>query len=401
MVDEYVFGEEYNFPEWGNFTWSSAQGSASSFSYDNGYAQDVRFNFIKQHTLNNTIEMNYRGPGEREPVFAFSHDFGSVSSASAVYTVGSAQVPAMRYLAPSGVVSLDPWWMKCYGDLFQLIDFHYNDIATCQSLAIDFDGQLKDDIDAYFSASAANVWSNLTSPGSPPYYGNSSSDTYYSSTDQYGEPYIFNAENGMGFLNPLNYTGVAVPDVPESESYYAITSLAARQIMGAYVLAIPPGGPAPFNETDYPLSFQKEISSDGNVNTVDVVYPAMSFFLYANPNLLKYNLEPLFQNQEGGFYPNGYSMHDLGTNFPNATGHVLGNDEYMPVEECGNMIIMSYSYYKYTGDASYLHAHYDKLFQWALYLVEFAKIPFLQLSTGKICCTLSTKDRAVMQLTGV
>lgn len=37
----------------------------------------------------------------------------------------------------------------------------------------------------------------------------------------------------------------------------------------------------------------------------------MPFFLYANPELLKYNLEPLFQNQEGGFYPNGYSMHDL------------------------------------------------------------------------------------------
>lgn len=57
----------------------------------------------------------------------------------------------------------------------------------------------------------------------------------------------------------------------------------------------------------------------------------MPFFLYANPDLLRYNLEPLFQNQEGDFYPNEYSMHDLGTNFPNATGHVEGNDEYMPV----------------------------------------------------------------------
>ena len=45
--------------------------------------------------------------------------------------------------------------------------------------------------------------------------------------------------------------------------------------------------------------FQKEISSDGNVNTVDVMFPAMPFFLYANPELLRYNLEQLFQNQEG------------------------------------------------------------------------------------------------------
>lgn len=33
-------------------------------------------------------------------------------------------------------------------------------------------------------------------------------------------------------------------------------------------------------------------------------------------------------------------MHDVGANFPNATGHPDGRDEYMPVEECGNMLIM-------------------------------------------------------------
>ena len=33
-------------------------------------------------------------------------------------------------------------------------------------------------------------------------------------------------------------------------------------------------------------------------------------------------------------------MHDLGSNFPNMTGHADGRDEEMPVEECGNMLIM-------------------------------------------------------------
>ena len=37
---------------------------------------------------------------------------------------------------------------------------------------------------------------------------------------------------------------------------------------------------------------------------------------------------------------NDYAMHDLGSSFPNATGHADGRDEYMPVEECGNMLIM-------------------------------------------------------------
>ena len=107
----------------------------------------------------------------------------------------------------------------------------------------------------------------------------------------------------------------------------------------------------------------------------------MPFFLYANPNLLKYVLEPLYQNQESGFYPNGYAIHDLGSHFPNATGHVEGDDEYMPVEECGDMILMSYAYYKFSGDFSYLQRHYKLLSQWAQYLIDFALVPEKQLST--------------------
>ncbi len=84
----------------------------------------------------------------------------------------------------------------------------------------------------------------------------------------------------------------------------------------------------------------KEISSDGNFQTVDVIFPAFPFFLYTNPKWLSYLLEPLLEHQLSGQYPNDYSMHDLGSHFPNATGHRDGNDEYMPVEECGNMLIM-------------------------------------------------------------
>jgi hypothetical protein len=107
----------------------------------------------------------------------------------------------------------------------------------------------------------------------------------------------------------------------------------------------------------------------------------MPFFLYANPNLLKYNLEPLLQNQESGFYPNQYSMHDLGSNFPNATGHVEGNDEYMPVEESGNMVLMAYAYAKFSGDTSYLSTHYPLLHQYSNYLIDYSLLPGVQLST--------------------
>ncbi|KAH9839669.1 glutaminase like protein [Teratosphaeria destructans] len=116
-----------------------------------------------------------------------------------------------------------------------------------------------------------------------------------------------------------------------SDSYVDIVALSARQVMGATSFSGTP---------DNPLLFLKEISSNGNSQTVDVIFPAFPFFLYTNPRWLAYLLEPLIEHMLSGQYPNKYSMHDLGTHFPNLTGHQDGNDEYMPVEECGDMLIM-------------------------------------------------------------
>jgi len=378
----YEFAEEMDLPLWGNFSYSSSPGQASNFSFQSGFSNSLRYNYAMQHSLQDIVDPNYRGAGAREPVFAYAHDFGSVSSASVVYTIGTIQQPIMRYLTNEGIIPLQPWWNKCYGDIFQMINFHYNDFAQSQRLAAQWDSQLKADVDNYYKANSAMVYSNST-PSAPPIYSNGSRG-YASGTDEYGEQYIFDPNTAYGFLDPSNFTGIAIPDVEEAEAYYAIVALSARQVMGAYVLAIPPTGGCSSSSSNAsePLMFQKEISSDGNVNTVDVMYPAMPFFLYANPELLKYNLEPLFQNQEGGFYPNGYSMHDIGSHFPNATGHVEGNDEYMPVEESGNMILMTYAYYKFSGNAQYLKQHYPKLNQFAQYLIEYSLTPGIQLSTG-------------------
>ncbi|KAK5239235.1 hypothetical protein LTR40_014711, partial [Exophiala xenobiotica] len=167
--------------------------------------------------------------------------------------------------------------------------------------------------------------------------------------------------------------------------------------MGAYVLTVQPDLTDNTTNPDEPLMFQKEISSDGNVNTVDVMFPAMPFFLYANPDLLRYNLNPLFYNQENNFYPNQYSMHDLGSNFPNATGHVEGNDEYMPVEESGNMIIMTYAYYHFTGDAAYLSQHYLILQQWSEYLIQYSLLPGQQLSTDDFAGQLANQTNLAIK----
>ncbi|KAI9751330.1 MAG: hypothetical protein M4579_006113 [Chaenotheca gracillima] len=130
-----------------------------------------------------------------------------------------------------------------------------------------------------------------------------------------------------------NYSNQLAVDAAKSgaQDYVDIVALSARQVMGATVFSGTP---------ENPILFLKEISSNGNFQTIDVIYPAFPFFLYTNPRWLAYLLEPLIEHMLSGQYPNDYAMHDLGYHFPNATGHGDGNDEYMPVEECGNILIM-------------------------------------------------------------
>ncbi|KAK4692612.1 hypothetical protein P7C71_g4630, partial [Lecanoromycetidae sp. Uapishka_2] len=170
--------------------------------------------------------------------------------------------------------------------------------------------------------------------------------------------------------------------------YVTLTSLAARQAFASTQLA---------GTTDTPYLFLKEISSDGNVQTVDVIFPFHPILVYTNPTLLKLLLDPLFVNQESGQYPNAYSMHDLGTHYPNATGHPLGNDEQQPLEECGNMLIMTLAYAQRANDTAYLTQHYKILDQWTQYLIEEALIPANQISTDDFAGSLANQTNLALK----
>lgn len=274
LQQPYLFGEEDDFPQWGNFSYTSSPMGANNFSYESGFSADVRWRFVNDLVLDDLVDDDYRGWGTREPVFAFAHDVGNVTSAQVRYTIGSIQSPIIRYLHIGGLTPLLPWWAKCYGDdLYALIAYHWNDFAAVSQLGADFETQLKSDIAAYYQENPAMIYSNNTSKAPFPY--SNGSEGFASGVDQYGQQYIFDPDSGYGFLDPNNFSGIAVPDIDEAESYYSIVALSARQIMGAYVYAIPPAitcGDEALDGADdsTPLMFQKEISSDGNVNTVDV-----------------------------------------------------------------------------------------------------------------------------------
>ncbi len=146
-------------------------------------------------------------------------------------------------------------------------------------------------------------------------------------------------------------------------TYSALTALTLRQAFGATEMT---------NTISNPYMFVEEISSSDNVSTVDILYPSMPAFLYTNPELVRYMIEPVIDYSESGQWPALYSPHDLGATYPNAVGHNDGGGENMPVEETANMLIMADAYMQHVSPAeaaTYANAHYALFKQWANYLL--------------------------------
>ncbi|CAN6652210.1 hypothetical protein TRVA0_025S01904 [Trichomonascus vanleenenianus] len=371
------FGEDNDFSLYGNFTFNTNKQHAENFTYQSGSSSDVRSQFSKKGFLENTNDNNFRAPSDNEPVFAFSHDLGSISKTSKpiVYTLGMVNEPAITYLTKDGMVSLDPWWKTKYDTLEDMVDFHFNDLDSVISIAAKWEAQLQKDISKYYKVSKID-------------YSEAIKFDYSASGKIDGTKYVFDPNNEYGYLNAKTKESLPSAGVDEYRAYYAIVAASVRQIMGAYQFTKPSPGAA---KQDQPYVFQKEISSSGNVNTVDVLFPVLPFFYYAYPDMLQYIMNPMLEMQEDGLYPNKYSLHDIGSHYPIADGHPDGNDEYMPVEESGDMIILAYAYYKATNDAAWLKTNYALFKQWSEYLIEFSLIPASQLSTDDFAGTLSNQ----------
>ncbi len=91
--------------------------------------------------------------------------------------------------------------------------------------------------------------------------------------------------------------------------------------------------------------FMKEISSDGDISTVDVVFPASPWLLeFGRPMLVK-TMVPLLvyaanaTGDESYNYTDVWSPHQLGV-WPICNAKT-SNQEPMPVEESANMLLMA------------------------------------------------------------
>jgi hypothetical protein len=163
-----------------------------------------------------------------------------------------------------------------------------------------------------------------------------------------------------------------------SQEYADILALSVRQSFGAVELTIPESD----HNTSDVLSFIKEISSDGNVNTLDIIFPTFPIYYVMNPDLIKLQLEPVMRYLQQGRWPHEWAIHDIGASYPNADGHDSGAAEQMPLEESGNILLLAYAYQAATGDTAWAQPYKDIFKGYADYLSKHGWYPEFQLASS-------------------
>ncbi len=189
--------------------------------------------------------------------------------------------------------------------------------------------------------------------------------------------------------------------------YADIAELAWRQSFAACKFVAGPGGE--------PFMFSAENDSGGMIGTTDVFYPQFPHLLMSSLTLAKATLAPTCIYAASTNWPYSYAPHDLGL-FPVAEGQYYGmkkgqsvgggtDDTFrMPVEECGNMLILLTAVAQAEGNADFAGRWWGEVSKWAEYLSRFGYDPGNQLCTddfaGHLAHNANLSVKSIVALAG-
>lgn len=207
------------------------------------------------------------------------------------------------------------------------------------------------------------------------------------------------------------------------KEYAFICNMAYRQTVAAHKLIT--------DEDGNLLFLSKENDSNGCIGTVDVSYPSIPLFLMFDTEYVKGMLRPIFKFADYDIWEYDFAPHDVGR-YPYAWGQVYGvkrkhfgslypktagrvrpplysfpagNDIFdftmqMPVEESGNMLIMTAVVCMLDGNADFAKPYRNTLKKWVQYLITYGADPGEQLCTddfaGHLAHNTNLSVKAIM-----